>query len=111
MCDDVVVACSRCLYWSALGGCQDLDKWVDQKTGKPTCRYARGATFLPRVPAAVLEKESELKCRLQPDVLETLVLAIKLCGRRVDHYASSEFVDWCHNVAGRPTPNLDPYEF
>lgn len=56
------------------------------------------------------EAEARLKPRLTGEFLDTLVVAVKTCGWTVDFVESSDFVEWCFDVAGKKSPELEPFE-
>lgn len=56
------------------------------------------------------EQEDNLKPLLTPEFLDTLTKAVKTCGWTVDHTESTQFVEWCFQVAGKEAPDLEPYE-
>ena len=56
-----------------------------------------------------LEAEGLLRPKLTDEFLDILVQAVNTCGWGVDFIESADFVDWCFNVAGKPSPPLDVY--
>lgn len=56
-----------------------------------------------------LSKRDRLKRQLTPPVLSAITEAAKTCGWSVDYHELSEFVKWCHELAGKTAPNLEPY--
>ena len=56
------------------------------------------------------QKEAELRSRLTPEFLNTLVEVARTCGWNVDHIETISFVAYCHDLAGITCPSLDPYE-
>jgi hypothetical protein len=48
--------------------------------------------------------EQELKQLLTPEFLETLKVAVECCGWDCDMVETTNFCDWCHNLAGMPYP-------
>jgi hypothetical protein len=57
--------------------------------------------------------ENTLKPELTNEFLSTLTNAAKVCGWNVDHGETTQFVIWCHRIAGQPVPeDLEafPYE-
>lgn len=57
------------------------------------------------------EAEGRLKPLLTEEFLETLRLAVKTCGWSVDHIESSQFVDWCFNLAGKEEPDTEAFRY
>lgn len=53
------------------------------------------------------EYEKQLVPHLTDEFLSSLVLAAKTCGWDVDHSVTVDFVNWCHDVAGKPLPKKD----
>lgn len=54
--------------------------------------------------------EGDLRPLLTDEFLATLTQAVKTCGWTVDHCESSKFVRWCHQIADKPSPDLEPYD-
>jgi hypothetical protein len=58
------------------------------------------------------ERERALKSRLTPEFLATLTEAARTAGWTLDHVATYDFVQWCHNIAGVESPSkqeVEPY--
>ena len=47
---------------------------------------------------------------LTDDFLKTLTEVAKTCGWSLDHVATAEFVDWCHDVVEKPRSDVTAYE-
>lgn len=58
-----------------------------------------------------LKRRKDLAPRVTGEFLETLVLAVKTCGWEVDHIESANFVEWCHELAEKECPDLEPYPY
>ena len=54
--------------------------------------------------------ELELLPKLTDEFLETLRLAAKTAGWDLDHTATTSFVYWCFEAAGKPRPETDPLD-
>lgn len=57
------------------------------------------------------KKTQQLKPLLTDNFLKTLVEAAKVCGWNIDHCVTADFVDWCFEVAEKPAPDLEPYDY
>ena len=72
------------------------------------------AHFVPFVEMEELSKlESDLKPRLTPDFLQTLVQAARTYGWSGDYTVVCEFVQWCEDIAGKEQSKpeaLEPFD-
>ena len=57
------------------------------------------------------EAEKRLKKMLDDEFLDKLVIAVKTCGNMVDHVESTNFVEWCFELAERDPPDLEPFDY
>ena len=57
------------------------------------------------------DAENNLKPLLTDEFLETLRMAVKTCGNSVDHVESSQFVDWCFELAGKQKLDTEPFDY
>ena len=56
-------------------------------------------------------KLAELKPRLTEEFLATLVECARVDGYGGDYMELHAFVGWCHDAAGAPYPDYQPYYF
>lgn len=56
------------------------------------------------------EREAKLKALLTDEFLNTLVEAAKTEGPFLDYHEVQDFVKSCFTIAGKPCPDLTPYE-
>lgn len=59
----------------------------------------------------VSETAYALKPLLTDDFLKTLAITVKTCGFHFNVPDLDGFVCWCHKVAGKKTPNLEPFDY
>lgn len=48
---------------------------------------------------------------LTEDFLRTLTEVARTCGWNVDHVVTIDFVNWCHDRAEKPRPDVTAYKY